>query len=145
MINLKKFIFTSLISFLAAAVSADIIFSCKTPTGKLVQVQSKGNSYQYSFGRSNNPELIFSNPKTDVRNRTKGNWTYVGQTQRSNMIFKNNDYNYEVFYQEYYETPNKTPVIHKGVSVSKNSGKPTIIYCTNKEKAILNWYDEGFL
>ena len=74
------------------------IFSCTTVNGKKLAIYQKDDNYIYSFGRSNHPELVFSNPKQDVLERSLDN-TKTGSSGlwgAKNMI--NGRYSYSVFW-----------------------------------------------
>ena len=74
------------------------IFSCTTVNGKQLAIYQKDDNYIYSFGRSNHPELVFSNPKQDVLERSLDN-TKTGSSGlwgEKNMI--NGRYSYSVFW-----------------------------------------------
>ena len=74
------------------------VFSCTTVNGKQLAIYQKDDNYIYSFGRPNHPELVFSNPKQDVLERSLDN-TKTGSSGlwgEKNMI--NGRYSYSVFW-----------------------------------------------
>ncbi|WP_156496249.1 hypothetical protein [Eikenella sp. NML03-A-027] len=73
------------------------VFSCTTVDGKQLAIYQKDDNYN-SFGRPNHPELVFSNPKQDVLERSLDN-TKTGGSElwgEKNMI--NGRYSYSVFW-----------------------------------------------
>ncbi|WP_125079994.1 MULTISPECIES: hypothetical protein [unclassified Eikenella] len=74
------------------------VFSCTTVNGKQLAIYQKDDNYIYSFGHPNHPELVFSNPKQDVLERSLDN-TKTGSSGlwgEKNMI--NGRYSYSVFW-----------------------------------------------
>lgn len=69
-----------------------VIFSCTNKQGKKVVVQSVGNKIQYSFGKPDKPELVFSNTRKQVISQTKANPTPNVRTQW--IVLKNGQYSY---------------------------------------------------
>ncbi|QED92582.1 hypothetical protein [Eikenella exigua] len=74
------------------------VFSCTTVNGKQLAIYQKEDNYIYSFGRPNHPELVFSNPKQDVLERSLDNTKTGGSGLWGEKNMINGRYSYSVFW-----------------------------------------------
>ncbi|AOA58330.1 hypothetical protein [Acinetobacter larvae] len=117
--------------------ASNVVFLCDVKGGKQVKITKIGDYYQYSFGKPNNPELVFRNSKAQVIKQSP-RWDGMGSHMWAGMLFKNGAYEYHV--TDSIDRMNEEHAVHSGVTVSKGDTYLTYVQCVNEAQA--KWDDE---
>ena len=139
---IKKIIVAVLVSTISVSGFAanHLIFSCTNNQGKKVEVKEIGQNIQYSFGRSENPELVFKNSKTQARQLTK-DYGAIGQGARF-IVLQNGSFSY-IPYARIVNKYEKGEHSEYGVWVEKNGSPVSEIKCNiRKQFPIINIDDD---
>jgi hypothetical protein len=115
----------------AAPVSAasEVLFSCLTKKGKMINLSKSGNMIQYSFGFPNKkPELVIDTPEDKVKKD-------VNSRDSFGISFTQDKLSYYVSYQKY-----KDDTEERGVTVDSGK-KHSEIFCDNSK----SHFEEGLL
>lgn len=130
--KIKQLILVSCLAIPSMANAADTIFSCVTKNNKMVSVLKSGNNYIYSFGKvgSNDKELTFKNPISQVVGRQGSSHIVGTQYINTSLEMRNGKYSYIIYRDSpFREEPS---VEEGGVLVLKNGKQLADVKCDKK-------------
>ncbi len=122
-------------------VEGKIIFSCITEQQKTLQIKSTENGYVYSFGKPDNPELVFFNPKQQVISQTPPG-DGIGNVVWRHMLMRNRQYTYRVFF--FYDRQSEWRPMRYGVEILRGQRSLSVLLCS-ENYPILEEFDSEFM
>lgn len=125
------FIMLAFIVLASNAYADTVLFACTANKGKVINVLTSGNNYQYSYGIAGKPELVIKAVKNKVIYTP---WRGAGSFMSDSITFKNGQYSYEVFAGVDRNTHEQSA----GVHVYRNGKYVNSVNCTNKTEIINN-------
>lgn len=75
----------------------ELLFSCQTENGKLIELYDLGNTIQYFFGPENDPEIVLNVPRDEA---STYQWAGVGRSIHYSVDIPNANTVYTVFISE---------------------------------------------
>lgn len=84
----------ALMTAMTTVAHAQTIFECTTTNGKVIKLSENADEVNYSFGKPNRPELVFS---SDIVSTVYRPYQGVGRYMNYAVQVQNNDAMYEVF------------------------------------------------